>query len=163
MRLLSKPVEPGLTASVWTVRAVVGCLAGNGADIATLERAEALQKQDPAPLVAFDAVSCRAQVLKWTDRFGESRSLYRGLRRRLVLRGDEGALPFVYFQESELECWAGHWDDAAELSRAGMEVAELIEQRSNLVLCCYAAGLVDAHLGRARTGRGGPRWRGCSR
>jgi len=92
-------------------------------------------------------------VLKWTDQFDGSRRCYQTLRRRLIRHGEEGSLPFAYFQESELECWAGRWDEAAELSRLGRQWAELTEQSSHQALCAYVAGLVDALRGRVDSAR----------
>jgi DNA-binding CsgD family transcriptional regulator len=152
LRLMPGSADSDLVASTWSVGSVALFLTGHGADISLLEQAEELQ-QRPAAVVEFDPLSCRASLLKWTDRFEESRSCYRRLRRRQVELGNDGALPFVYFQHSELELWAGRWDEAAELASTGSELAELTEQRSFSALCLYVTGLVEAHRGHTQAAR----------
>ncbi|MBA3265625.1 MAG: AAA family ATPase [Nocardioidaceae bacterium] len=150
--LLPEATSEVLASSVWAVSAVVHCLAGHGADLDRLDRAVATQLM-PEPLIAFDARSCRAQVLKWTDRFDESRTSYQDLRHELTTRGSEGSLPFLLFQESELECWAGEYATAARLAATGREVAELTGQRSHFALCEYVGALVDVHRGQVGSAR----------
>lgn len=151
--LCNRQDDPALVASVLAVGTVVRFLAGQGADFAALDRAMALQPGHP--FVPFDALSCKAQVLKWTDRFAESRRAYVELRHRLSAHGDEGSLPFVLFQHGELECWAGEWDVAAQLARQGRGLATLTAQRSHIALCGYVLALVHAHRGLVDQARAG--------
>jgi hypothetical protein len=66
----------------------------------------------PAPLLSRELVW--AAMLKWADEFQAAREGFEGLYRRTLERGDEGLLAFLLSNMSELECWAGNWDLAAQ-------------------------------------------------
>src|SRR5437764_830764 len=62
-------------------------------------------------------------VLKQTSQLPSARAVLEGVRSRLETQGDEAALPFLLFTLSELECWAGNLQRAAEHAEAGEALA----------------------------------------
>jgi DNA-binding CsgD family transcriptional regulator len=87
-------------------------------------------------------------LLRWADRFDDARVRLEDMHRQAVERGDESSLPFVLYQLSELECWAGDWPLAERYANEGFEVSVRTEQRPIRAASLYAKALVDSRIGR---------------
>jgi DNA-binding CsgD family transcriptional regulator len=93
-------------------------------------------------------------ILKWSDRLDEARQCFTGCYRRTLDRGDDASLPHLLAHLSELECWAGNWDAAAEYAREGCAVARESHQQGMLPAPMCALALVRAHQGEVDEARG---------
>jgi DNA-binding CsgD family transcriptional regulator len=92
-------------------------------------------------------------ILKWSDRLDQARQRFACCYRRALDRGDDAALPFLLSHISELECWAGNWDAAAEYAREGCTVASDSHQLGMRPAPLYALALALAHQGHADEAR----------
>jgi DNA-binding CsgD family transcriptional regulator len=92
-------------------------------------------------------------VLKWADFFERGRRKLEEGYRTFVEQGDESALPFILYQLSELECWAGRWVLAERYAADAVRLAGQSEQEGMLTAALYARGLIDAHRGRVGEAR----------
>ncbi|MGH9040874.1 MAG: AAA family ATPase, partial [Acidimicrobiia bacterium] len=88
-----------------------------------------------------------AAILKWADDLNGARARYALASHRTGERGDESWRPWLLYQMSELECWAGNWELAADLSRRAHESAERTGQAGVAGFVLYARALVAAHRG----------------
>jgi DNA-binding CsgD family transcriptional regulator len=113
---------------------------------ATLEEpTAAAQPGRPAQLLSRRLVW--AAMLKWADQFDEARSSFEEVHRQMLERGDEGSLAFLLSNLSELECWAGNWELAAQYAAEGARLATLTGQGTMVSANLYAKALVEAHRG----------------
>lgn len=127
-------------------------LLGRGVRSDLLERAISIEEW-----TAREAVALRpgylhlphipATILKWADDLDAARSRYALAYNRTGELGDESWRPWLLYQMSELECWAGNWDEAARLADKAFESAERTGQRGVWGFALYARALVAAHRG----------------
>jgi DNA-binding CsgD family transcriptional regulator len=122
-----------------------------------LGRAGQLDAGDADEPVEYLALSGPALVsgviLKWADQLDQARQSFTGCYRRTLDRGDDASLPFLLSHLSELECWAGNWDAAAEYAREGCTVASESHQQAMRCAPLYSLALVRAHQGHADEAR----------
>src|SRR4029453_15031575 len=119
---------------------------------ATLEEpTAAAQPGRPAQLLSRRLVW--ASMLMWADQFDEARVGFEELHRQMLERGDEGSLAFLLSNMSQLECWAGNWDLAAQYAAEGERLAVLTGQGAMVSANLYAKALVEAHRGLPDTAR----------
>jgi DNA-binding CsgD family transcriptional regulator len=109
------------------------------------ESAGAVRPARPGPLWSRRLVW--ASMLKWADQFEAARSGFEELHRQMLERGDEASLAFLLSNLSELECWAGNWDLAAQYAAEGETLAALTGQGAMVSANLYAKALVEAHRG----------------
>jgi DNA-binding CsgD family transcriptional regulator len=127
------------------------CRLGRGLDVATLERAVALQAQgEPVP-VSDRAGTALGMCLKVVDRFNESRTWLHAMRTSAVDEGDDSALPIVLGHLATLECWAGEYELALTHAVQGREHAARMGIRAPMPTSAHV--LVLAHLGRLEEAR----------
>ena len=111
MEAMDEP-PPVLLASALTNMASHRFRLGQGLDVATLERAVALQGTGTAPPISERAEVSLGLFLKAVDRFDESRHWLTAMRVCAADEGDESALPIVLGHLAILECWAGRFPTA---------------------------------------------------
>jgi DNA-binding CsgD family transcriptional regulator len=151
LRSAERATDPHLTAHSLARIAVFEFLQGNGVRLDLLDRAEALDAsagdEPPGRLPLHGPSLGRGLLLKWCDRLDEARVVLTGQYRSALDRGDEASLPFLLYNFSELECWAGNWDTSEEYAREGCRVAEESRQQTMKPATLYCLALVCAHRG----------------
>lgn len=124
---------------------------GRGVRLDLLNRAEALSAssgEEPTGRMALHSpLLVKGLLLKWSDRLDEARVVLADDYRNALDRGDEASLPFLLYNFSELECWAGNWDTAEEYAVEGCRVAEESCQRTMRPAILYCLALVRAYRG----------------
>ena len=150
--------RPRLLAHSLARLAAVEFLGGGPARADLLDRAGQLGAgtgDEPVEYLALCGPAFLAgAILKWSDRLDEARRCFAGCYRRTLDRGDDASLPYLLAHFSELECWAGNWDAAAEYAREGCTVASESHQQAMLSAPMYALALVRAHQGEVDEARG---------
>ena len=143
--------DPRLMAHSLARIALFEFLEGNGVRLELLDRAEALDAsadEEPTGRLPLHSPSLgRGLVLKWCDRLDQARVILAGQYRNALDRGDEASLPFLLYNFSELECWAGNWDTAEEYAREGCRMAEENRQQPMRPATLYCLALVRAYRG----------------
>jgi DNA-binding CsgD family transcriptional regulator len=123
--------------------------------LALAEQAGAGAGDEPVEYLALAGPSFFAgAILTWSDRLDEARRCFAGCYRRTLDRGDDASLPHLLAHLSELECWAGNWDAAAEYAREGCAVASESHQQAMLPAPMCSLALVRAHQGEVEEARG---------
>ncbi len=92
-------------------------------------------------------------VLKWADDFEACRRILGSRYERARQTGDEAALPYLLYQLSELECWAGRWDDAERYTREGLAVLRDGEVEWAESAALYTSALLHACRGNVASAR----------
>jgi hypothetical protein len=133
--------------------AVTELMLGHGARWELLERARQLEDWDDPRPAALRPTLVAAHIASWLDRLDEARSLLLEGERELVDRGDDGALPWVWYRLAELDCWSGDWERGHERAVAADRLAIQTGQRALRPPTCYAVALLAAHLGRVDEAR----------
>jgi len=133
--------------------AVTELMLGHGARWDLLERARRLEDWDDPRPAALRPTLVAAHIVSWLDRLDEARALLLAGERELIDRGDDGALPWVWYRLAELDCWTGDWARGHEQALAADRLAIQTGQRALRPPTCYAVALLAAHLGRADEAR----------
>jgi tetratricopeptide (TPR) repeat protein len=94
-----------------------------------------------------------AQMLKYANRFDESRAILAGLLVTAEDGGEETSVPVLLYHLAELECWAGKYREAERYAGRSVSTALQTGMPFYQAMAYYAAALVDAHLGRVRSSR----------
>jgi DNA-binding CsgD family transcriptional regulator len=144
---------PHILAGALCQIAVSSFMLGHGVRWDMLDRARELEDWDEPGPAALRPSMITAHVLSWSDRIEEARTLLLDGERELVERGDDGALPWVWYRLAELDCWTGDWERGYERAIAADGLAIQTGQRAIRPPTCYAAGLIAAHLGRVDEAR----------
>jgi DNA-binding CsgD family transcriptional regulator len=152
LRSAERTADPGLMAHSLARIALFEFLQGNGVQLDTLERAEALDASASEELTGrlptLDPFLVKGLVLKWSDRLDEARLRLADRYRHALDRGDEASLPFLLYHFSQLECWAGNWNTAEEYAMEACRIAEDSHQRPMRPAVLYSLALILAHRGR---------------
>jgi DNA-binding CsgD family transcriptional regulator/tetratricopeptide (TPR) repeat protein len=152
-----RAADPRLTAHSLARIAVFTFLRGHGARLDLLERAERLDAsagEEPiARLPMLDPFLATAAVLKWSDQLDEARLRLADRYRYALGHGDEASLPFLLYQFSELECWAGNWSAAEEYALEACRIADESRQLPVKPAALYSLALIRAHQGRVQDAR----------
>jgi DNA-binding CsgD family transcriptional regulator len=133
--------------------ALAELLLGHGLQWEMLDRARELEDWDAPLPAALRPSQIAAHIMSWTDRLDDSRALVVAGERELSERGDEGALPWVWYRLAELDCWTGDWTRGYERARAADRLALQTGQGAIRPPTCYAVALLAAHLGRVDEAR----------
>jgi DNA-binding CsgD family transcriptional regulator len=124
---------------------------GGGVRIDLAARLTELEHTAPSvtrPEIAFlDFRVARGIVLKWADDFAAARPVLVQRYEEALTAGDEVALPFILYQLSELECWAGRWDEAERYASEGLAVPHDSETDLMVPVVLYAVALLHACRG----------------
>jgi DNA-binding CsgD family transcriptional regulator len=127
-------------------------LLGRGIRRDLMERATTLDAAAGPPWLRrradlFSAPVMWGSMLMWADDLLGAREVFDDLYARMHELGDEGSLPFLLINFSELECRAGNWDQAAKFAAEGSRVAELADQSTMVSATLFCQARVEAHLG----------------
>ena len=142
---------PDLLSNALTNLALHRFRLGYGLDVATLDRAVALQARGVPPRVSDRAGMALGICLKVVDRFGDSRSWLHAMRTCATDEGDDSALPNTLGHLAILECWAGEYQLALRYAVEGRSHAERTGHRAPMLESAHVLAL--AHLGRLTEAR----------
>jgi DNA-binding CsgD family transcriptional regulator len=93
-------------------------------------------------------------MLKWLDRFEDSREVLQMAQRAHWERQQDGLLLPVLFQLGELECWAGRYDAAEELGELGRQTERRLLRRDTVrAMRLHPTALAAARRGRLEEAR----------
>jgi DNA-binding CsgD family transcriptional regulator len=134
--------------------AVAELMLGRGVRWDALDRARALEDWDEPRPAALRPTMIAAHILSWCDRVDEARTLLVDAERELIERGDDSALPWIWYRLAELDCWTGDWERGYERAVAADRLAIQTGQGAIRPPTCYAVALIAAHLGRVDDARG---------
>jgi len=153
---LAEHSDDGMTlATALCYAAVVDFCRGRGVRSSLLDRAIELERgfQSSVPVDAMP--SFYRALLKTSERddLDLARTYIGQVREAAVRRGDEEGLAVVAFQEAELECWAGRWQEAARLADEGLELASRVEAAHLYGLEVVTLAQLDAYRGDLETAR----------
>jgi DNA-binding CsgD family transcriptional regulator len=150
-RSAERAADPRLMAHSLAGIAIFEFLQGNGVQHDLLDNVEALSaatgEEPRGRLPLYGPSQVKGLILKWCDRLDEARAVLAGEYQNMLDRGNEASLPFLLFNFSELECWAGNWDTAEEYALEGCRVAEESCQVTMRPATLYCLALVRAHRG----------------
>ena len=142
-----------ILADALAQQAVAEFLLGNGVREELLSRACTIEDFDdprPAPLRPTVAL---AHVHAWSDRLDEARAAIERVEGELLERGDDAALPFLWYHLAEIDCLSGRWEGGIARAMAADRLAVQTRQQAMRALTCYAVALLNAHLGRVDEAR----------
>lgn len=158
LRSAGRAGRPGLLAHSLGRLAAVEFLQGGPVRADLLDRAGQLDAEaggEPVEYLAQPGPAfLKAAVLAWSDRLDQARQGFAGCYRRALERGDDACLPALLARLSELECWAGNWDAAAEYAREGCTLASESQQRAMRPAPMCSLALVRACQGQVDEARG---------
>lgn len=158
LRLAEELDEPATLADSLCAVARLEQLLGLGLRRDLLERADALHQLRPTDRLEETVGLVRttitsASLLLTADEFAAARRRAQALQHVLERQGLVQPLPEVMRFRAELECLAGNWDLARELTDIGNELAEQtgrLETRDDLL---YPRAFVAAHRGNDKEAR----------
>lgn len=133
--------------------AVTEFMLGRGLRSDLLDRSRRLEDWDDPRPAALRPTLVAAHILTWLDRPDEARALLLEGERELAERGDDGALPWLWYRLAELDCWTGDWERGHARAVAADHLAIQTGQRALRPPTCYAVALLAAHLGRIEEAR----------
>jgi len=155
LELAEELQDPRVMAEAFQAYPFVEFLLGRGVDQELLDRGIALERHMEGEFKShvLRASFVVAQLLKFTDRLDEARGTFTELLGDAVAHGVTGPIPQILYHLAELECRAGNWDAAMERARESRAAALRIGMGALSSEGHFAAGLVEAHLGRADPAR----------
>jgi DNA-binding CsgD family transcriptional regulator len=154
LELAESAGDEAIQADALTAVGLLEFLSGTGVTTEDLEAAFRTGGDPRARSVSSPAWGL-GQVLKYTDRLDEARQTMAELQARALARGDESSLPLVLLHLSELETWAGRWDEAMRLAREGLESARETGQTWAVPRLELAMAFVHAYRGDVEAARAG--------
>jgi ATP/maltotriose-dependent transcriptional regulator MalT len=147
LRLAERSGDRTITAESLSVFGYYRFVSGKGFPAEELERAKSLQGPGPPVRPLRSPTFYEACALMWSDDLTGARGRLRELERRARDTGDEGSLSVLLFMLSQIDSWAGEWEEAAQLAEESRAVAEWTGHRVYLVLALYAKALVESLRG----------------
>ncbi|MGH2557282.1 MAG: ATP-binding protein [Actinomycetota bacterium] len=140
--------DPAAVAEALQFWCYLAFLRGRGILQEELDRATALERETEEHwLWNVRPTYVVAQLLKYTDRFDESRSAFLRLVDTAREKGREHAFPALFWHLTELEVWAGEWEAANRYADGALDQALQTGMPFYEGMARYAKALVDAHLG----------------
>lgn len=152
MEALEGTGESGLVAAATAIPAFAEFLMGRPITT-SLDRALTLEASAERMPVEWRPSFLHGYILKTLGDFPGARQRFDALHRQLRDHGDEASLPFLLFQMSELESWAGNLDLAARHADEGCLAALQTSQEMDRAATLFARGLADAYAGRLEAAR----------
>ncbi|MBX3032032.1 MAG: AAA family ATPase [Chloroflexi bacterium] len=143
VELLDPDEDPRTYAFALLNLAWARLLAGEGEDLAALERGQRLQQGASF----WDSSTIPAVWAKAMDRFDAARVLIDHFLAGGRERGDENSVAQLLSMRAELEAWTGRMDLALQLAEESVAAAEQSGQGVYLVTSLARRGLVRAYLG----------------
>jgi len=147
LELAERRRDRGALSRALAMVSITNFFLGGGVDTRMMRRSLALEEwNEPIP-AEWRPSFLHGYMLKHTSQLPAARDVLEGVRSRLEAQGDEAALPFLLFQLTELECWAGNLERAADYAERGHALAIETGQGLTLAFLLYSRALVDAHRG----------------
>jgi DNA-binding CsgD family transcriptional regulator/tetratricopeptide (TPR) repeat protein len=131
----------------------VEVFAGRPEGIDLVERAVAIETTIGRRRVARAASGWVGTLLRWADDFDGARVRLEPLLRLADEVGDDSSVGELSYELSELECWAGNWQLAAQYAEAAVEIHRLAGRRWELSAALAALAAVEAHVGQVDSAR----------
>jgi DNA-binding CsgD family transcriptional regulator len=139
--------EADLLAAALAIQAFSEFLTGQDVPSAMLDRAEGLETAAEHLPVEWRPSFLGGYILKTTGELEAARSRFDRLHTRLREQGEEASMPFLLFQMSELEAWAGNLGPAAGYAEEAVQTARRNRQPVLEAAALYTKGLADAYAG----------------
>jgi DNA-binding CsgD family transcriptional regulator len=92
-------------------------------------------------------------ILKSSDRFEEARTTLEARFRQAVAAGNDGVLPLIVAQISELAFWAGDWTEAERRAVTGLELIDAEHRSVAASVLHYCLALVYGGRGQVKDAR----------
>ena len=127
--------------------AVAEFLLGQGLRLDLMDRARELEDWSQPRPVVLRPTTAVAGILAWADRSEEARALLLEGERELLERGDDSALPFLWHQLAESDCWSGEWERGHARALEADRLAIQTGQEGIRTFTCYAVATLAAHRG----------------
>jgi DNA-binding CsgD family transcriptional regulator len=142
-RVTEPPTE--LLSSALKVTAYHDLRAGNGLQLAALQRAESLDASAPPVPVLERAGMVLGMLLRFACRFDDARRHLNEMLDCAQDEGDDGVIHHILGHLALLDCWAGDYGAAITNARAGRELMAQTGMGSPSVTSAHS--LAEAHLG----------------
>ncbi|HEX8857897.1 MAG TPA: AAA family ATPase [Actinomycetes bacterium] len=123
LQLAEQRQDAGALSRALAMVAIINFFLGGGVDTRMMQRSLALEEWTEALPVEWRPSFLHGYMLKQTSQLRAAREVLEDVRSRLEAQGDEAALPFILSSLSELECWAGNLERAAEYAELGHTLA----------------------------------------
>jgi DNA-binding NarL/FixJ family response regulator len=147
LELAERRQDAGALSRALAMVAIINFFLGGGVDARMMRRSLALEQwTEPLP-VEWRPSFLHGYMLKQTSQLRAGREVLEDVRLRLEALGDEAALPFILSTLSELECWAGNLERAAEHAEAGHTLAVQTGQGLTRAFLLSSRALVHALRG----------------
>ena len=145
--LAERRQDAGALSRALAMVAILDFFLGRGLDTQAMERSLALEEwTEPLP-VEWRPSYLHGYLLKQTSQLPAARAVLEDVRSRLEAQGDETALPFLLSTLSQLECWAGNLELAADHAEAGDTLAVQTGQGLTRAFLLSSRAQVDALRG----------------
>ena len=148
LEVAERAAKPGLLAEALATAAVVEFVLGRGIDHAKLERAVALEDFARRTVVAFRPSYIAGYIALHTGELIRARSIFAGMRTRLLERGEVSDLPALAFLSVPLECLMGDLAAASRLAEEAVAISFEFDSRTARGMALTARSLASAYLGR---------------
>ena len=139
--------DTGAFAEALAVGAIADCMVGRGIDENRVDEALRLEDQNRETPVAFRPSLIAGCLSIYAGRLERAVRILRGLRERLLERGEETDVPFVSGQLVWAECWRGRLSSAAAYADESVETATRIQAESMRCLSLAFSAVSAAHAG----------------
>jgi DNA-binding CsgD family transcriptional regulator len=147
LELAERRQDAGALSRALAMVAIVNFFLGGGVDAPAMERSLALEEwTEPLP-VEWRPSFLHGYMLKQTGELQAAREVLEDVQSRLEGQGDETALPFLLSTLSQLECWAGNLERAAQHAETGYELAVQTGQGLTRAFLLSSRALVHAICG----------------
>jgi DNA-binding CsgD family transcriptional regulator len=123
LELAERRQDAGALSRALAMVAIVNFFLGGGVDTPMMQRSLALEEWTQPLPVEWRPSFLHGYMLKQTGELQAAREVLEDVQSRLEIQGDETALPFLLSTLSELECWAGNLEGAAEHAETGHMLA----------------------------------------
>jgi len=133
--------------------AVAKFFLGQGLRRDLMDRARALEDWGQPRPVVLRPTTAVAGILAWADQIDEARTLLLEGERELIDRGDDSALPFLWHQLAEFDCWTGEWERGHARALDADRLAIQTGQEGIRTFTCCAVALLAAHRGKVDEAR----------
>lgn len=149
LELAERIGDRSLTAQALTHCAMLDFLCGFGVDWDKVDRALALEEDDPLVPFVRRASTLAAFLHLYVGRHAEAREMFQTLCTGAIESGDESDLAFILIWRSWLETRTGHFQAAAEAADEAVSLATLTGTQSMFAWALTQQALVAAHRGDA--------------
>ena len=118
-----------------------------------VDRALAVERRAPLRRVEDRFSAAMGAWLRHTDDLAGARRWLDATLRAAIDEGDDGSVPYALSHLAQLELSVGRWEEAEELARRHVEVAELAGQEVHRTLALSNLAAVHVHQGRVAAAR----------